>query len=77
MENIVITQIVSQESEDQGSQNDFIKLKEVETSSKSKEKRRIIQCYNCTKRGHVMKDCPYSPRIIKRKNNTHPTFLCL
>jgi len=77
MENTAITQIVSQESEDQGSQNDLIKLKEVETSSKSREKRGNIQCYNCTKRGHIMKDCPFSPKIIKRKNNTHSTFLYL
>jgi len=77
MGNIEITQIVSQESEDRDSQNGFIKLQEAETSSKKKEKRRNIQCYNCMKRGHIMKHCPFSPRIIKRKNNTHSAFLYL
>jgi len=77
MENTEITQIVSQESKAQSSQNDFIKLQEAETSSKNKEKRRNIQCYNFMKRGHVMKDCPFSPRIIKRKKNTYSTFLYL
>jgi len=69
MENTVITQIVSQEIEDQGSKSNSIKTKEVETSSKSKKKRRNIQCYNCKERGHVMKDCPYSPRVISRENS--------
>jgi len=77
MENTEITQIVSQESKDRTSQNGFIKLQEAETSSKNKAKRRNVQCYNCTKRGHIMKACPFSPRIIKRKNNTHSTFICL
>ena len=69
--------IVKQESEAQPSQNNFIKVQEAETSSKNKEKRRNIQCYNCTKRGHIMKDCPFSPRIVKRINNTHSTFIYL
>jgi len=51
---------VKQENEAQASQNDFIKAQEAESSSRNKEKRRNIQCYNCTKRGHIMKDCPYS-----------------
>jgi len=37
MENTEITQIVSQESEDRTSQNDFIKLQAAETSSKNKK----------------------------------------
>ena len=68
---------VKQGNEAQASQNGFIKVQEVETSSKNKEKRRNIQCYNCTKRGYIMKDCPFSPRIIKRKNNNHSTFIYL
>ena len=75
MENTELT-IVKQESEAQPSRNNFIKVQEAEPSSKNKEKRRYIQCYNCTKRGH-MKDCPFSPRIVKRKNNTHSTFIYL
>ena len=74
MENTELT-IVKQESEAQPSRNNFIKVQEAETSSKNKEKRRNIQCYNCTKRGHIMKDCPFFPRIIKRKNNTYSTFI--
>jgi len=33
-----------------------------------RNKTRKIQCYNCRKRGHVMKNCPYTPRFMKRKN---------
>ena len=29
-----------------------------------RKKNRNIQCYNCKERGHVMKNCPYSPRVI-------------
>jgi len=53
MDNTELT-MVTQESEARPSQNDFIKVQEVETSSKNKEKRRNIQCYNCTRRGHIM-----------------------
>jgi len=49
MENTEITHIVSPESEDRPSRNGFIKLQKAETSSKNKEKRRDIQCYDCTK----------------------------
>jgi len=69
--------IVKPESEAQHSRNNFIKVQEAETTSKNKEKRRNIQCYNCTKRGHIMKACPFSPRIVKRKNSTHSTFIYL
>jgi len=69
MENTVITQIVSQEIEDQGSKINSTKAKEVKRSSKSKKKQKDIQCYNCMERGHVMKDCPYSPRVIRRENS--------
>jgi len=31
------------------------------------KKNRNIQCYNCKKRGHVMKNYPYSPRVIMRE----------
>jgi len=30
-------------------------------------KNRNIQCYNCKEPGHVMKNCPCSPREIKRE----------
>ena len=76
MDNAKLT-IAKQECEAQPSRNNFIKVQEAERSSKNKEKRRNIQCYNCTKRGHIMKNCPFSPRIIKRKNNNRSTFICL
>ena len=77
IENTEITQTVSLESEDQPSHNDFIKLQKAETSSKNKGKRKDIQCYNCTKKRHIMKDCPHSLKIIKSKNNgiTH-SYTC-
>jgi len=28
-----------------------------------------FQCYNCKERGHVMKNCPYSPTVIMRKRH--------
>jgi len=34
-----------------------------------------IQCYNCKKRGHVMKNCPYSPRVIMRERRELTTEL--
>jgi len=67
MDNTEKIQTVSPESEDQSSPTGFIKLLKTETSSKIKTKRKDIQCYNCTRKGHVMKDCPQSLKIVKRK----------
>jgi len=67
MDNTEKIQTVSPESEDQSSPTGFIKLLKTETSSKIKTKRKDIQCYNCTRKGHVMKDCPQSLKIVKKK----------
>jgi len=32
-----------------------------------RKKNRHIQCYKCKERGHVMKNCPYSPRVIMQE----------
>jgi len=38
-------------------------------------KNRNIQCYNCKERRHVMKNYPYSPRVIMRKRREPTTEL--
>jgi len=40
-----------------------------------RKKNRNIQCYNCKERGHVMKYCPYSPRVIMRERRELTTEL--
>ena len=40
-----------------------------------RKKNRNIQCYNCKERGHAMKICPYSPRVIMRERGELTTEL--
>ena len=60
-------QTVSPEGEDQFSPNGFMKA---DTNLKIKTTTKDIRCYNCTKKGHVMKNCPHSLNLEKIKNNT-------
>jgi len=39
------------------------------------KKNQHIQCYNCKGRGHTMKNCPYSPRVIMREHRGLTTEL--
>jgi len=43
--------------------------------SSRRRKNRNIQCYNCKERRHVMKNCPYSPRVIMRERREPTTEL--
>jgi len=47
---------------------------ETKTSLRRK-KNRNIQCYNCKEQGHVMKNCPYSPRVTMRERRELTTEL--
>jgi len=40
-----------------------------------RKKHRNIQCYNCKERRHVMKNCPYSPRVMMRERREITTEL--
>jgi len=40
-----------------------------------RKKHRNIQCYNCKERRHVMKNCPYCPRVMMRESRELTTEL--
>ena len=44
-------------------------------ASLRRKKNRNIKCYNCKEQGHVMKNCPYSPRVTMRERRELTTEL--
>jgi len=61
--------------QDRDSNGDEQETPKMGTKGSIKKKNRNIQCYNCKERSHVMKNCPYSPRVIMRERRELTTEL--
>ena len=61
--------------QDSDSNGDEQETRKMGTKDSIRNKNRNIQCYNCKERGHVMKNSPYSPRVIMRERRELTTEL--